>query len=108
MIQKIKEFIIYSIEVYYDKYIVIYIKDSNSIIITKIKEDRLFEVDEKGNVHFLTIDIPSQFFDLLKKTLLEEIENHSHICDFRGENFQAKSGEAIKFALLDMENLCGD
>lgn len=73
-----------------------------------IKSKRLIELIDNGEVSFLTKEIPSEFIDMLKNTLREDIEYHSHIPDFRSKNFEAKSGIAMMWALFDFENLAGD
>ena len=74
-----------------------------------LKTRRVLEfMGGNGGAEFLTKDIPSEFFEVVKRTLREDIEYHSHIPDFRGKNFEAKSGVALQWSLLDFENLCGD
>jgi len=74
----------------------------------RIKKFRVFEVTDDGDVRFLTKDIPSEFFNFFKQTIREDIEYHSHIPDFRSAAFTGKSGEAMKYALIDFENLAAD
>jgi len=74
----------------------------------RIKKFRVFEVTDDGDVKFLTKDIPSEFFNFFKQTIREDIEYHSHIPDFRSAAFTGKSGEAMKYALIDFENLAAD
>ncbi len=75
-------------------------------IMERLKKFRVFEVQDDGEIKFLTKDIPSQFLDFLRNVLKEDIQFHSHIPDFRSQSFQAASGEAMKWALFDFENLC--
>lgn len=74
----------------------------------KMKTRRVIELFEDGNVEFLTKEIPDGFINSLKQALREDIEYHSHIPDFRGKSFEAKSGVAQEWSLFDFENLCGD
>jgi len=74
-------------------------------IMERLKKFRVFEVQDDGEIKFLTKDIPSEFLSFLRGVLREDIQFHSHIPDFRDQNFQASSGEAMKWALFDFENL---
>jgi SPP1 family phage portal protein len=75
----------------------------------KLKTRRVLEFfNGEGGAEFLTKDIPSEFFKTVREALMEDIEKHSHVPDFRGETFQSKSGIAMQWALVDFENLCGD
>jgi SPP1 family phage portal protein len=77
-------------------------------VLQQLKKYRVFEVQDDGDIRFLTKDIPDDFFNSLKATLREDIEYHSHIPDFRSQAFQVKSGEAFKWALLNFENLASE
>ena len=79
--------------------------EANKRKLKAMKESRVFQIREDGNISFLTKEIPTAFFEMLKDTIREDIEYHSHIPDFRSKNFEAKSGEAMKYALIDFENL---
>jgi SPP1 family phage portal protein len=77
--------------------------------LAKLKTRRVFEfMSGEGGAQFLTKDIPGDFFEIVKKTLREDIEFHSHIPDFRSKSFEAASGVAMRFSIFDFENLCGD
>lgn len=72
----------------------------------RIKKLRVFEIDNDGDIKFLTKEIPVAFFQECKKTIEENIEKHSHVPNFRDESFGTASGVAIKYKLMDFENLC--
>lgn len=74
-----------------------------------LKTKRVLEfIGGEGGAQFLTKDIPSDFFETVKRSLREDIEYHSHIPDFRSKSFEAASGIAMRFSIFDFENLCGD
>jgi SPP1 family phage portal protein len=72
----------------------------------ELKSKRIFEVDANGDVRFLTKDIPIEFFKEIKTTLQKEIIKQSQIPNFDEESFGTQSGIAIKYKLIDLENLC--
>jgi len=77
--------------------------------LSKLKTRRVLEfMSGEGGAEFLTKDIPSEFFEVIKRTIREDIEYHSHIPDFRSKSFEAKSGVAMEWSLFDFENLCSD
>jgi len=77
-------------------------------VLERLKKFRVFEVQDNGEIQFLTKEIPSDFIAFLKSTLREDIQYHSHVPDFRDKNFQSASGESMKWALFDFENFCAD
>lgn len=78
-------------------------------VMETLKSKRLLQfMDSTGTAEFLTRSIPSDFFNVVKMTLREDIQYHSHIPDFRSKNFENASGKSILYSLFDFENLCAD
>jgi SPP1 family phage portal protein len=72
----------------------------------RLKSLRVFEIDNDGEIKFLTKEIPVAFFQECKITIEENIIKHSHVPDFKNESFGTSSGIALKYKLIDFENLC--
>jgi SPP1 family phage portal protein len=86
-------------------------KDGNeeTKVLETLKTKRILQfIGEEGGAEFLTRSIPSDFFNVVKMTLREDIQYNSHIPDFRAKNFEAASGVSMMYSLFDFENLCSD
>ena len=72
----------------------------------ELKKMRVFEINADGEISFLTKDIPTAFIQEIKETLQNDIVYHTQIPDFRDESFGTASGIAIRYKLINFENLC--
>lgn len=76
--------------------------------LAKLKSLRVFEIGEDGDIKFLTKDIPVEFFKEIKDSIKQLVIDHSGIPDFNDQSFGTASGIAIKYKLINLENLCAD
>lgn len=74
----------------------------------RLKKLRVFEIEDNGDVKFLTKDIPVEFFKEIKDSIKQMIIEHSGIPDFNDQSFGTASGIAIKYKLIGLENICAD
>ena len=75
----------------------------------KMKQSGGIEIDEKGDVFFITKNINDTFVENVRKTLNEDIHKFSASVDMADEKFSgsAQSGESRKWKLIDLENKAG-
>lgn len=74
--------------------------------IERAKQAGGFEVDENGDVDFITKNINDGFVENNRKNLNEDIHKFSASVDMRDEKFSGaeQSGESRKWKLIDLEN----
>lgn len=81
-------------------------EEENRKKMATLKKMRAFFVNGDGEIEFLTKNIPTEFIQEIKTTLRDDIVYHTQIPDFRDESFGTASGIAIKYKLINFENLC--
>ncbi|WP_211235571.1 phage portal protein [Fictibacillus gelatini] len=83
--------------------------DVDAEVIENAKQTGAFEVDENGDVDFITKNINDTFVENNKKTLNENIHKFSSSVDMTDEKFSggSQSGESRKWKMLSLENKAG-
>lgn len=77
--------------------------------IDKAKQTGAFEVDDNGDVDFITKNINDTFVENTRKNMNEDIHKFSASVDMTDEKFSgsAQTGESRKWKLIDLENKAG-
>jgi SPP1 family phage portal protein len=77
--------------------------------IEKMKQTGGIEIDENGDVFFITKNINDTFVENTRKNLNEDIHKFSASVDMADEKFSGSSqtGESRKWKLIDLENKAG-
>jgi SPP1 family phage portal protein len=77
--------------------------------IQKMKQTGGIEIDENGDVFFITKNINDTFVENTRKNLNEDIHKFSASVDMADEKFSgsSQSGESRKWKLIDLENKAG-
>lgn len=73
-----------------------------------VKEKRLFELDEKATLEYLTKTIDTQFHGSVRDFLVAEVHKQTGVPDFASKEFAAESGVALLYKLMGFENLASD
>jgi SPP1 family phage portal protein len=74
----------------------------------RLKRMRTFEIDENGEITFLTKEIPVEFFKETRISVIDEIHKQTTIPNFQDDTFGTTSGIAIRFKLTNFENTAAD
>jgi len=73
--------------------------------VDKIKETRVFEIDELASLEYLTKQIDNDFNGSILDFLVSQVHKQSGVPDFDAKEFAAESGVALLYKLMGFENL---
>ena len=73
--------------------------------VDKIKETRVWELDEQSTLEYLTKQINHEFNGSVLEFLVAQVHKQSGVPDFDSKEFAAESGVALLYKLMGFENL---
>lgn len=91
-------------EIFVDCYMILKGLTADAEDLKEMKRERVLLLDEDSDAQFLTKDSDSNRVQTLLSTLNDQIQKIAKAPDFNDEKFMAKSGEAIKYKMVGMEN----